>query len=180
LLDKLKELREVEDKRQERVFEKLIEPVYMELQLVHEDYMGSMRELQRMIPVESDDEEENIRKRKEAVQYLNDRRAKLSPVRIKLGTYHGALLNNERELHRDSYRFVSAVLAYLYENVEGFEGTTRYHVFISHLSEASSPNYRNKARASMRLLTAMIGACEERWKEASTVFTSIQVKTLSR
>jgi hypothetical protein len=183
LLDKLKELYEVQDRRQERIFEKLIEPIYKELQLIHEDYMESMHKLQQMMP-QSDNDADSLLSRQRALEYLKERRNKLQPARAKLETYSIDFPDDSPKIQTDSQRFLLAVTAYLNRAVLGF-GRTRYTALIEYLSgrDGVLPFYldapKSEACSADFFVKEMTADCEQSWKKVSAVFTSIQVKTLT-
>lgn len=172
LVDELKQLVDVKDKRREKVFEKLIEPVYKELQLVHEDYPDSWREVERMLNGSDDPEQ----KRQKAIDYLEERRRKLQAVRTKLITYGNLILHDETRMHDNVYRFLSAVIDYIHGRTVWVD-TTRYRALISYLEGRRSPFDPTSA---VNFVTQVIEGGEESWKEVSKVFTSIQVKTVGR
>lgn len=111
ILDNIKQLIELKDKRQDTIFEKLIEPIFNDLQIVHQDYLETLGQLHDLLPCKTDKADLYRRKIKKAEEFLTARSIKLEPVRERLRAY-GDLQKATGKV-TDLDRFLNGVLDYL-------------------------------------------------------------------
>ena len=100
VIDRLIQLRSIKDTRDRIVFDKIIEPSFNELLIIHSDYIRLFTEDRGMFDSYQDDVECGIKK---LIAYLESRRIELEPVRVRLSKLAEKLENDNIKPEFKSY-----------------------------------------------------------------------------
>lgn len=181
LLDKIKELLELRDKRQERIFDRLIEPTYNELQLIHQDYLEMLHQLGSLIPSDSDEWDVCETKTAQALELLRTRRVRFEAVREKLRACRDVIYSRKVSLHEDINSFLRAVLAYLYygaEEDDPWPVSSVHRTWINTLEHERF--YMHSELEKIRLsYNRSVKHVREKWEDVSSVFSALRLNTIS-
>lgn len=194
LLDNIKQLIELRNKRQDAIFEKLIEPTFKELGLVHQDYLETLGQLCALLPSEKDNKHVCRQKLKKARDYVISRSSKLEPVRDKLRAYEDLQNARVREMgHKptDLDQFLSAVLDYLSWSVAArYPMMSIYRTWMQRLEELvmglGEPSRDTLPTSSFdlqRLQPDCKSLAEDmrgRWSRVSAIYAKIKVGNVTR
>lgn len=182
VLDKVKELLELRDKRQEKVFEKLIEPVYNEMQLVHQDYVEMLHQLAGLLSTGTESEDVAA-KCKKALEFLEPRSLKLEALRAKLRA-HSSLVFDDVKLQKDVSSFLEALIDYLdggpLPKLTTAGRRSRYARWVSLLRNLTHGEVIEDDLHIVQIYALeMLEETKASWKNFSEVFAEIRVRSVS-
>jgi hypothetical protein len=84
ITDRLIELVKYREEKSRRIFDKLIEPIFNDLLLIHKDYLEMFEQVLRMLPDKDDGRKKVEKSLKRAQAYLEEKRRTFEPIRVKL------------------------------------------------------------------------------------------------
>jgi hypothetical protein len=107
LLEKIKELIKLEDKKIENLYKEFFKPIFEDMILIHKDYVSMFYDLNNIIHFDAE-----VSELEAAAKYLGRRRIELEPVREKMR----AILEQSRSLALGDKgnAFIGSVTTYLY------------------------------------------------------------------
>ena len=111
IVDRLIELVKYREEKSRRIFEKLIEPVFNDLVVIHKDYLAMFVEVSSLIPSDGDGTKKQKKKLSEALRYLSKKRIEFETTRIKLRAISQSFKNTKTN---EKDEFVRAVVSYLW------------------------------------------------------------------
>jgi hypothetical protein len=112
ITDRLIELAKYREEKSRRIFDKLIEPIFNDLLLVHKDYLEMFEEVRTMLPDSKDGRKKTHRKLSQAYDYLEKQRRAFEPVREKLrATVRALPAKPEKDNKKEA--FIRSIADYL-------------------------------------------------------------------
>ena len=84
IIDRLIKLKEYRDQRVQKVFDKVLEPIFNDLLLVHRDYIQMFVKVQGLLPARNYAPQKFNSSLREAADYLRQRRIEFEPARVQL------------------------------------------------------------------------------------------------
>jgi len=130
ITDRLIELVKYREEKSRRIFDKLIEPIFNDLLLIHKDYLEMFEEVRRMLPGEKDGRKKTQKKLTRTCEYLQQKRLAFEPVRQKLQATFKQL-PPEAEKDNKKEAFIRAVANYL-SWTRGFPAPTSVSSALAH------------------------------------------------
>jgi hypothetical protein len=114
IIDRLIKLKEHREKRQSKRFEKIIEPAFNDLLLIHADYIRMFEKVYELLPDPETKAKSSKSKRKlkKAGDYLAEKRRELEPLRFKVRALF-VLMASPDQKDSENRNFVVAVAWYL-------------------------------------------------------------------
>lgn len=112
ITDRLIELVKYREEKSRRIFEKLIEPIFNDLLLVHKDYLEMFEAIRVILPDCQDSHKKTHKKLRAAYHQLEKQRRAFEPVREKIRATVRAL-PHEPEKDNKKEAFIRSVADYL-------------------------------------------------------------------
>lgn len=179
IVDKLKELLELREKRAEKMFEKFIEPVYKDMETVHKDYLETLHQLADILPAAGTADPEVIRQACEkALEFVHPRSRQLEVLRDTVRSY--ASLRDQ--FHGDVELFMNAVEDY-FDMPRRFRAYPSRYLYWLHLLSVLSTDpeeFRGMPTELRPMALGMIGDLKDHWEHLSKVFVEIKLKVVSQ
>jgi hypothetical protein len=112
ITDRLIELVKYREEKSRRIFDKLIEPVFADLLLIHKNYLEIFETVRTLLPNEGDSKKKHNKKLKQAYDYLSQKRVEYEPTRIKLRVIAAKLPSLDKKQNKKDI-FIRSVARYL-------------------------------------------------------------------
>jgi hypothetical protein len=119
IIDRLIELVKVRQTQRSNFFQKIVEPSFADLLMVHQDYVSMFTEVLDMLSSQSETEERV--QREKALQMLKHRRTTLEPLREKLRALERVTESERDQIDKDAYAFLHALADYLFIGINSDE-----------------------------------------------------------
>jgi hypothetical protein len=112
ITDRLMELVKYREEKSRRIFDKLIEPIFNDLLLIHKDYLEMFEEVRKMLPDDKGGRKKTEKKLTRAYEYLESQRRAFEPTREKL---RATVRELPKKVEKDNKKeaFVRSIADYL-------------------------------------------------------------------
>jgi hypothetical protein len=112
ITDRLIELVKYREEKCRRVFEKLIEPIFTDLLLIHKNYLEMFETVRSLLPHKKDSKQKRNKKLRRAFDFLSQKRVEFEPTRDKIRAIIRALPGVGQKQNKKEV-FVLSVAQYL-------------------------------------------------------------------
>lgn len=119
IVDRLIELVKVRQTQRSNFFQKIIEPSFTDLLMVHQDYVAMFTDVLDLLSSQRQMEEDI--QREKALQMLKQRRITLEPLREKLRALELVTESERGQIDKNTYAFLHALADYLFIGVNSDE-----------------------------------------------------------
>jgi len=119
IIDRLIGLVKVRQTQRANFFQKIVEPSFADLLMVHQDYVSMFTEVLDLLSSQGETEEGV--QREKALQMLKQRRITLEPLREKLRALEGVTESERDHIDKDTYALLHALADYLFIGVNSDE-----------------------------------------------------------
>jgi hypothetical protein len=171
IIDRLIELVKVRQTQRSNFFQKIVEPSFMDLLMVHQDYVSMFTEVRDLLASQGE-AEEDIQVAK-ALQILQKRRITLEAVRVKLGALEQATETERDQMDKDTYAFLHALADYLFIGANSDERwapkrTTAATDLISVLQREGPAQARERC-------TEILSSLRQRWSLLCETYAHLKI-----
>lgn len=182
LVDRVLQLLEYRNRKKQAEFKTLIQPIFDELQLIHQDYLKMFTEVKSIISSDINffSDEELINSLKKTSDYLISQRIKLRGARTKVNSISTEILN-QRLCDHQTIDFLHEVTEYLGPKWFLNHGSAALYLLDVIEEKISSSNFdRNKLSTIhqdlIELIEDLIKTQEENWESICRRYTPLIVR----
>ncbi len=179
IIDRLIELAKYREERFRRIFDKLIEPTYEDLTIIHSDYLEMFQTVYDLLPTEKANSAAYTMQMHKAKQFLIEKRKKFAPDRVRFEATARALWLKHDAVSNTVWPFISAILHYLLFNNRslGFDETGKAKkraegtrsAGVLHCIEDEDRDVRN-------VVSREIEDLGKRWEEINRIYAELRVR----
>jgi hypothetical protein len=176
LVDRLIDLMRHREEKTKNLYDRVIEPIYRDLLVVHQNYMDMFDETLRLLPVSEDrDARRRHKKFQSALSYLETNRLKLEPIRQKLHILVRELDRSREKNKKD--QFIEAVVKYISWAMNESRGTASMGM-VRQIQLALAQNSRDPLTAEdvRSYVSRVIIGKRERFVQATEAYGKILAK----
>jgi hypothetical protein len=180
IIDRLIELAKYREERFRRIFDKLIEPTYEDLKIIHSDYLEMFQTVYDLLPTEEENSAaEYTMQMHKAKQFLIEKRKKFAPDRVRFEATARALWQKHDAVSNTVWPFISATLRYLLFNNKslGFDETGKAKKRAEATRSAGVlHSIENEDRDVKSLVSRELEDLGKRWEEISSIYAELRVR----
>jgi len=186
IIDRLITLRNIEQNRRKELFEKILEPVFNDLLLVHGDYLEMFLELERGLSNSHEINNKTSDILERLRNNLKEKRSQFEPVRVKLREFINAL--NETKLCEEEEYFLYSVVSYFPKGklIEHFTASTyiisKIDAILDGISDTEELEYYDDGMKLSLIENAIrltINEQKDNWSNACVNFAKLKIKIAS-
>ncbi|HLK09679.1 MAG TPA: hypothetical protein VKV30_17135 [Candidatus Angelobacter sp.] len=171
IIDRLIELVKVRQTQRSNFFQKIVEPSFAELLMVHQDYISMFTEVLNMLSSQSETEERV--QREKALQMLKQRRTTLEPLREKLRALERVTESERDQIDKDAYAFLHALADYLFIGVNSDERWTPKRTTIA--TDLISVLQRDGSTQGRERCAEILNSLRQRWSFLCEAYAALRV-----
>lgn len=171
IIDRLIELVKASQRQRSNFFQKIVEPSFTDLLMVHQDYVSMFTDVLDLLSSQGGVEERV--QREKALQMLKQRRITLEPLREKLRALERVTESERSQIDKETYEFLHALSDYLFIGVNSDERwvpsrTTIATDLISVLQREGSAQARER---SLEVLSSL----RQRWSLLCEAYAGLRL-----
>jgi hypothetical protein len=178
IIDRLIELAKYREERFRRIFDKLIEPTYEDLKIIHSDYLEMFQTVYDLLPTEeANSAAEYTMRMHKAKHFLIEKRRKFAPDRVRFEATASALWRKHDAVSNIVWPFIFATLHYLVSNNRslGFDETGKAKKRATR-SAGVLDSIEDEERDVKSFVSREIEDLGKRWEEISRIYAELRVR----